>query len=167
MLFRSQHFENQRVPGGRKKSVNKSAISEPQFVSTTSRISTINLPTNAEPAGPYAPPLPSMDPRRRQPTNTKSMFSSWGKKDEHASSSTPDLPVHLQQLQHLQAMQGDRMIAHSTQGGDNEQPRQERKLRKTSSDGANLNIRGREAFRQTPSPAVPAFPPNGAQGGMF
>lgn len=164
--FQTQHFENQRVPGGRKKSINKSAISEPQFVSTTSRISTINLPANGEP-GAYAPPLPQMDSRRRQPSNPKSMFSPWGRKDEYASNSSPDLPVHLQQLQQMQALQDGRMNMGSPQGGDYQQPRQQNKLRKTTSDGANLNIRGREAFRQTPSPAVPAFPANGAQGGMF
>lgn len=162
--FQTQHFENQRqAPGARKKSVNKHEISEPQFVSTTSRISTIQLPSNESGSGAYAPPLPPMDPRRRAPSNSKGMFSAFARKDEYANHSSPDLP------QHMQNNPDERMNMGSANGGDyqaGQQRREPRKLRKMSSEGANLNARNQQAFRQTPSPAVPAFSDE-QNGGMF
>ena len=160
--FQTQHFENQRqAPGARKKSVNKHEISEPQFVSTTSRISTIQLPSNESGGGgAYAPPLPPMDPRRRAPSNAKGMFSAFSRKDEYANHSSPDLP------QHMQNQTEERVNIGSAQGGEYQQKREPRKLRKISSEGANLNGRNQQAFRQTPSPAVPAFAGDG-QNNMF
>lgn len=165
--FQTQHFENQRqAPGARKKSVNKHEISEPQFVSTTSRISTIQLPSNESGSGGgvYAPPLPPMDPRRRTPSNAKSMFGAFSRKDEYANHSSPDLP------QHMQNQTEERMGMGSANGGDyqggQQQRKEPRKLRKMSSEGANLNARNQQVFRQTPSPAVPAFTGDG-QNNMF
>ncbi|KFY32199.1 hypothetical protein V494_07882, partial [Pseudogymnoascus sp. VKM F-4513 (FW-928)] len=91
---------------GRKRSVNKSEISEPVFVSSTNKVSTVELPVSAggmasptkspmpqaaaattfggmggEGAGAGAPAVPAMDPRRRTRTG---MF--WKRRDVSAES---------------------------------------------------------------------------------
>lgn len=137
----------------RKKSIIKSEISDPQFVSTTSEISSIGLQPSGRPQE-YAPPLPPLDPRRRQPSNPKGMFSGWSRKDEYANSSSPNLPIQYQN------------DGYSASEHEQQQPRQQRKLRKMTSESAALNSRGRQVYAAPgPMPAYPAG--NGAPSGMF
>lgn len=162
-----------RFPPNRKRSVNKSDISEPTLVSTTSRISTVHLPasgaTAAAPPQPAAPPpLPPMDPRRRQ-TTRQGMFGAWksSRRDDASAPTSPTYPPVSQQYAHA-------YDDTSTFSGDeaDQQPHAQRaprgKLRKSSSEGGNMNARARAAFAAQPSPAVPAFPAGArALGGMF
>lgn len=155
-----------RIPANRKKSVNKTDISEPTFISCTSSVNTINLP-----AGPgfsnrmegtnqaSAPPLPPINPRRR--TTQKSILSALGKSDRAESPSLPSASEFFH---------GTRR----TSGGEGERrPPVRQKLRKSSSEGGNLNARARHQALMAPSPAMPpsvtpsvpsSVPPNG---GMF
>jgi hypothetical protein len=157
----TQAFQSQgRIPTNRKKSVNKSDISDPIFLSSTSRITTVNLPNNISvPNGPppsTAPPLPPMDPRRRQ-TRTQQMLGAWKSKG-YEPSPTPVVPVYG-------SASTEDMSTFSADEADHNQPKVRRKLRKISSEGGNLNVRAQQAFATTPSPAVPAFP--AGAGGMF
>jgi hypothetical protein len=153
---------NGRIPANRKRSVNKSDISEPTFVSTTSRITTVNLPTS--PVSPVsAPPLPPMDPRRRQ--TAKGMFSSWKAKKDELAISSPTTPTPP-----LLAQGHDDANTFSADEADRGKGRVRQKLRKTSSEGGDLNGRARQAMKAVPSPAVPVFPAGAgaaAPGGMF
>jgi hypothetical protein len=116
-------------------------------VSKTSHIITVDLPVGtSHQNGMYsAPPLPTMDPRRRQ-TRTPTIFSGLMGRGNEASSTT-SLP-----------MQGyyEESSTFSADEADTK-PKGRQRLRKISSEGGNLNARTRQAFAATPSPAVPAF----------
>lgn len=147
----SQGFQSQgRIPANLKRVVNKSDISEPTLVSKTSNIITIDLPVGASlQSGMYsAPPLPSMDPRRRQ-TRTPMMFNNLMGRGSEASSTT-SLPVqgYYEETSTFSADEADT------------KPKGRQKLRKISSEGGNLNARTRQAFTATTSPAVPTFSPS-------
>ncbi|KAI9729407.1 MAG: hypothetical protein M1818_008536 [Claussenomyces sp. TS43310] len=144
----SQGFQSQGpIPAARKRSVNKADISEPTLVSSTSRVTTVNLPPGAHlqnGAHQTAPPLPPINPRRRQ-TKTQTMFGVLtGRSVE--SLPTPSLPMHAypESFTNFGADEDDAV----------KKPRQ--KLRKSSSEGGNLNARMRAAFNAQPSPALPA-----------
>ncbi|KAG0649658.1 hypothetical protein D0Z07_3683 [Hyphodiscus hymeniophilus] len=156
----NQGFSGQtRAPGARKKSINKSEISEPKFVSTTSRVPTVDLPPGTTlQKGMDAPPIPPVNPRRRQ---TRAMFG-FGKKEEFEEMHS--LPAATQSTEEMSTFSADEADSES-------KPRQ--KLRKISSEGGNLNARARQAANAIPSPALPGgFQGNGSsprpyEGGMF
>lgn len=155
----TQGFPNDpRVPGARKRSVNKSEISEPRFISSTSRITTVDLaPGVTLQSGSEAPPpIPAVNPRRK----TRAMFG-FGKKEDFDDYS---LPAATQSTEEMSTFSAD----------EDSKPKGRGKLRKISSEGGNLNLRARQAANALPSPAVPAFPPNAGlspapqiPGGMF
>ncbi|KAH6678378.1 hypothetical protein B0J14DRAFT_321147 [Halenospora varia] len=164
----SQSFQPQpRVPGSRKKSINKHDISEPTFVSSTSRIDTVNLPPEASLKNGMetsAPPIPPVNPMRRQ---TRGMFGALrGKRDEYDD--VQPMPAATQSTEEMSTFSADE--------GDSK-PRTRQKLRKSSSEGGNLNARARQAAFAKPSPAMPSgsFPTSrggspprpGVEGGMF
>lgn len=145
------------LPTHRKKSINKYDISEPKFLSTTSRMTTVNLPPGASlQNGIEAPPIPPVNPRRK----TRVVFG-FGRKDE-----LNDYPAHpsLSPTEDRNTFSDD---------GEKQKPRQ--KLRKISSEGGNLNARARQAiFAAAPSPAMPEpspitakAPASHVEGGMF
>jgi hypothetical protein len=143
----SQGFQSQgRIPAHLKRTVNKSDISEPSLVSKTSHIITIDLPVGASLQNGMhsAPPLPTMDPRRRT-TRTQTMFNGFmGRGNE--TPSTPLLPA------------GAYFEETSTFSADEAepQPKARQRIRKISSEGGNLNGRTRQVYGAA-SPAVPAF----------
>ncbi|RDW66452.1 hypothetical protein BP6252_10087 [Coleophoma cylindrospora] len=159
---------NGRITAARKKSINKSDISEPTLISSTSRITTVNLPpgsslsNGAEPS----PPIPPINPRRRQ-TRVQTMFGAFASKKEDAMPS-----LSLQQA----TQSTDEMSTFSADEAD-KVPRHRQKLRKSSSEGGNLNSIARQQAMAMPSPAMPAatFPrpegrspsPPKVEGGMF
>lgn len=145
--------------GHRKRSVNKSDISEPRFLSSTSRITTVNLPPEAslQNGMEAAPPIPPVNPMRRQ---TRMMFGIRGKKDD---GEVQPMPAATQSTEEMSTFSGD-------EGDSKPKPRQ--KLRKSSSEGGNLNARARQAAIAQPSPAMPSTsragsPPRPVYGGMF
>lgn len=159
----SQGFQS-KLPAPRKRSINKHEISEPKLISSTSRITTVNLPpgsslqNGAEPHS--APPIPPVNPRRRQ---TRAMFG-FGRKEEleelHA------LPAATQSTEEMSTFSAD----------EGDKPKSRQKLRKSSSEGGNLNAKARQAAFAAPSPALPTgtFPPGSGspprrpvEGGMF
>jgi hypothetical protein len=159
-----QGFQNQgRIPTNRKRSINKSDISEPRFISSTSRVTTVNLPPGSSlqnGAEVYAPPIPPVNPRRRQ---TRAIFGTlMGKKDEYDE--IHSMPSATQSTEEMSTFSADESEM---------KPKNRQKLRKSSSEGGNLNARAKQAALAAPSPAVPAFPPGSgspprlAEGGMF
>ena len=160
----TQGFQtNGRIPSNRKKSINKSDISEPRFLSSTSRITTVNLPPGASlqnGAEASAPPIPPVNPRRRQ---TRAMFGAiMGRKDDDEE--VHSLPSATQSTEDMSTFSADE---------GEFKPKVRVKLRKSSSEGGNLNARARQAATATPSPAMPSFPnvsdspPPPVEGGMF
>ncbi|KAF4637779.1 hypothetical protein G7Y89_g298 [Cudoniella acicularis] len=144
----AQAFQSQnRVPGARKKSINKHDISEPKFVSSTSRIDTVNLPPEASLKNGMqmsAPPIPPVNPMRRQ--TTRGMFGALrGKRDEYDE--VQPMPAATQSTEEMSTFSADE--------GDSK-PRLRQKLRKSSSEGGNLNARARQAAFAKPSPAMPS-----------
>lgn len=151
----SQGFQSQgSVPANRKRSINKYDISEPRFVSTTSRMTTVNLPPGASlQNGIEVPPIPPVNPRRK----TRAVFG-FGRKeglsDYPLSPTTPS---------------DDRTF--SDDGEPKPKPRQ--KLRKISSEGGNMNARARAAIFAAQSPIMPDLTPISdrpaarTEGGMF
>jgi len=160
----AQGFQTQgRVPAIRKRSINKSDISEPKFISSTSRITTVNLPPGSSlqnGAEASAPPIPPVNPRRRQ---TRAVFGAiMGKKDDYEDFHS--LPAATQST--------EEMSTFSDEGES--KPKTRQKLRKSSSEGGNLNARARHATTAAPSPPMPgtfapgvASSPRPVHGGMF
>ncbi|KAH8598740.1 hypothetical protein B0O99DRAFT_505369 [Bisporella sp. PMI_857] len=151
-------FQDQsRVPGARKRSVNKSDISEPKFVSSTFKAETVDLAPGVSlmNGSDPAPPIPAVNPRRK----TRAIFG-FGKKEEFDDYF---IPAATQSTEEMSTFSAD----------ENDRPKGGRKLRKISSEGGNMNLRARQAAIAAPSPAVPAFPPSagnppqGFPGGMF
>ncbi|KAI9881241.1 MAG: hypothetical protein M1830_005527 [Pleopsidium flavum] len=144
-----------RIPSNRKKTINKSDISEPTFLSCTSSVNTVKLPAGAGSSsrneatfrGP-APPLPPINPRRRTPQQTS--INALGKGDK------ADAPPMLSTS--ISFEQGRRTLAK-----EGEQRRQ--RLRKSSSEGGNLNARARHLALMVPSPTLPQSVHK--NGGMF
>lgn len=154
-------FQSQgRIPTNRKRSINKSDISEPQFISSTSRIPTVDLaPGVSLKNGSEAPPIPPVNPKRK----TRAMFG-FGKKDE--LDEIHSLPGATQSTEEMSTFSADE--------GETKQ-KTNRKLRKTSSEGGNLHARAKQAAITDPSPALPSGfqPASGSpprrlvDGGMF
>jgi hypothetical protein len=138
----------------RKRSIQKSEISEPTLISTTSVIDTVNLPEGASlrnGMGDVTPPVPSINPMRRR--------FGFGRVSVDVEPPRPAFPTG--DLSHL-ADESDKHY----------QPRH--KLRKSSSEGAKIGMRLRaqqeaKAMQSTPSLASHnQYPPSHvAEGAMF
>jgi hypothetical protein len=160
-LPNNAHSLPQRAPGHgllQKRSVNKKLISEPTLVSSTSNVPLVGLPTGnsmssvSSQQGATPPPLPPMNPRRRRGTQTiLSAFKS-DKHDSRVSSPAPSISDEQSYFP-----------------DDEKRPRSRNRLRKTSSEGGNLNTRARQEAMVSPAPAVPQYPPPAVpvDGGMF
>ncbi|KAL8681399.1 MAG: hypothetical protein Q9186_002474 [Xanthomendoza sp. 1 TL-2023] len=140
----------------RKESVNKQDISEPIFKSCTSSVDVVDLPPGAslkngmEPRmHSVPPPIPPLNPRRKR---TQTLLQALGRLDHsHPVPSAHTLPNKIDPYHEQSTFSAD-------EGGH---PRKSRhKLRKSSSDGANLNSKARQQAMMAPSPAVPNFPRN-------
>lgn len=140
-----------RVSATRKRSVNKSEISEPTFVSSTARMPTVNL-NEVEPLqniNAIVPPVPEFNPRRRQ-TRAQAMFGVFGAKssDDISSPSLPQTYPVSDKSPDMAAESASSMVR--------------QKLRKSSSEGGNMNARARAAFHAAQSPALPGQYPASA-----
>ncbi|WEW59069.1 hypothetical protein PRK78_004537 [Emydomyces testavorans] len=146
--------------GAHKRFVDKSQISEPKFVSSTSNVPTIGLPPGASLSnGSSTPPVPPMNPRRRRPTATQTILGAF-KVSDKADASTMPLPS---------AKSAEEQ---STFSDEDKRPRHRQRLRKTSSEGGNLNAKARQQVMMAKSPAIPQVPtpvgpPVAMEGGMF
>ncbi|KAI9719786.1 MAG: hypothetical protein M1812_003274 [Candelaria pacifica] len=141
---------NNRIPTHRKRSVNKYDISEPIFVSGTSNITTVNLAPGASLSNGIQspPPVPAFSPRRKRTTTTQAFFNHFGKADKAEQPGMPTalMPSPQEELSTFSADEGET------------RPRHRHKLRKSSSEGGNLNAKARQQAMNAPSPAMPDFP---------
>lgn len=135
----------------RKKSIAKSEISEPVFLSTTSVIDTVNLPAGASlknGSEPYVPPpVPPINPMRRR--------FGFGRSDSEKSSEAP--------TSHADFDSPRVPYAEPTQTGSTDAlsqiPRPKNRLRKSSSESKSLY-----GVAQGQTGAVPAMPNSGFLG---
>ncbi|PGH21396.1 hypothetical protein AJ80_03313 [Polytolypa hystricis UAMH7299] len=153
---------SQRIQGlgSHKRAVDKSQISEPKFVSTTSNIPTLDLPAGASLSnGVSTPPIPPMNPRRKRQTATQTIFGALKGSDKH---DTPPIPS---------PMSPNGPEEHSTFSDDEKHSKPRHRLRKSSSEGGNLNAKARQQLMNATSPAMPQFPKQQLatpmEGGMF
>jgi hypothetical protein len=158
---------------GRKKSVTKNMISDPTLLSSTSNIPAVSLPAppNFRPHELASPPLPIMNPRRRRQTTTQNLFVSSGNNEK--------VDVRLTSMPESPNRPHHRFEERSTfsDEGEQRQPKQRTRLRKTSSEGGNMNLKARQQAMMASSPAMPRFPPgvgyskpppaHALNGGMF
>ena len=131
----------------RKESINKHDISEPIFRSCTSSVDVVELPPGAslkngmEPP----PPIPPLNPRRKR---TQTLLQALGRLEgSHPIPSSAKTPYQEQNT--FSADEGD--------GGRNFR---RHRLRKSSSEGGNLNNKAKQHAMMAQSPAVPHFPQN-------
>jgi hypothetical protein len=146
----------QRSPGSnglQKRAVDKWQISEPTFVSSTSNVPTVGLPLGATLSnGSDTPPVPPMNPRRRQTTRETILGALKGER--------PHIPAL--------SFGKENVAGWSTFSDDDEKrstPRQ--RVRKISSEGGSLNERTRQHAMGPVPPAVPELPPATSEGGMI
>lgn len=139
----------------RKESVNKQDISEPVFKSCTSSVDVVDLPPGAslkngmEPRFGYMPPpIPPLNPRRKR---TQTLLQAIGRLDH--SHPVPSSPVYGKADPY-----SDQCTFSADEGGHPRKPRH--KLRKSSSEGGNMNAKARQQALMASSPAVPKFPQN-------
>jgi hypothetical protein len=146
----------QRAPGHvgpHRRPINKYKISEPTFVSCTSNVPTFGLPPGANANnGIGAPPVPPMNPRRRRQTTAQTLMG---------------------------ALKGDRPEMHhptmteeqrSLSDGVDKAQKPRNRLRKSSSEGGQMNAMARQEAMNDSSPPVPQpqYPQNmPMDGGMI
>ena len=156
------------IPRNRKKSINKSDISEPTLISSTFSSDTVSLPPGASLSnGSEAPPLPPINPRRhRRPTAMQAVSNALhgGRSEKRIS---PPMTAHGRQA-------SDERSTFSGDEGDSDPSRYQLRLKKSASEGGNLNAKARQQAMMVPSPSMPTMglngsPPKrvGVDGGMF
>lgn len=160
--------------GGRKKSVTKTMISEPTFLSSTSSIPLITLPNGqaGEQRGPGpAPMLPLQNPRRRGNSTTQSIFTNFGGRIQQRDASSPfpsSIPESPDRMHFPSEEYPHRPVAP-------DQKKVRNRLRKSSSEGGNMAAKAaRQAMHMDhlASPQMPTFPNRSAtnlarDGAMF
>ncbi|KAI9050998.1 hypothetical protein LZ554_005108 [Drepanopeziza brunnea f. sp. 'monogermtubi'] len=144
----SQEPQGPIRPTMRKKSINKSDISEPKFISSTSRMPTVDLPSGLNGTELNAPPIPPVNPKRRQ---TRTMFGGlMGRRDDDEVQPMPTATQSTEEISTFSADEGENKS--KTRG----------RLRKSSSEGGNLNARARQAANAASSPPMPETSPAGS-----
>ncbi|KAE8134987.1 hypothetical protein BDV38DRAFT_285370 [Aspergillus pseudotamarii] len=164
----------QRAPGHngglQKRPVDKYQISEPTFVSTTSNVPTVGLPPGASLTnGMTTPPVPPMNPRRRRQTTTQTILGAI-RGDKYESQYAPSQYAPSIAPSTAPSTANSVVEEYSTFSDEGERrPRTRSRLRKTSSEGGDLNAKARHQLMTGPPPAMPAYPPPQApmEGGMF
>lgn len=140
-----------RLTSRRKKSINKQDISDPTFLSSTSSVGTIDLPPGASltngmepPHSGHPPPVPPFNPRRKR---TQTLRQALGRIEK---------PENLPRATISEDVRHER----SNFSADDTEPlfKGRQRLRKTSSEGGNMNAKARKQALVEPGPAVPAFP---------
>jgi hypothetical protein len=130
----------------RKKSVAKSDISEPVFLSTTSVIDTVNLPAGASLKNGIehnAPPVPPINPMRKR----------FGFGRPGPENHNPYDPAIQAGFDAPRAPYAEPARTNSSDALPSPAPQVKNKLRKTSSEGKSL--RGQAQAQPSPSPALP------------
>ena len=166
--------------GNRKKSVTKGMISEPTFVSSTSSVPLVGLPSDPRPVQIASPPVPTMNPRRRG--NTVSDRTDGYPSPRMPASQMPEMPESPSRGgMSMAAAQRAYMDQKQQQMQQKPAPRQRNRLRKISSEGGSMAARARNQAMMAEfgnerlrSPAAPVFPNRSAtslsmhqDGGMF
>ncbi|KAL2004435.1 hypothetical protein VTN02DRAFT_46 [Thermoascus thermophilus] len=140
--------------GLQKRVVDKSQISEPTFVSSTSNVPTVGLPPGASLSnGMEAPPVPPMNPRRRRQTTTQTILGALKGEKHDAPSPMPPTSENEEER--------------STFSDDEKPTRARHLLRKISSEGPSLGKTHQESGTTKP-PTVPQVSKHvPLEGGMF
>lgn len=165
MMAPSHSASATRLPSHRKRSINKHDISDPTFVSSTSSISTVDLPPGASLSngmdsvysgsslsGGGPPPIPPINPRRRR---TQTLRQALGRLNEPETGSRSSPSSQLDLTDDRSTFSVDE---------DESRVRYRTRLRKTSSEGGNMNYRARQQMMMAPSPAMPSFPQSHSAG---
>ncbi|KAL4914707.1 hypothetical protein BDW62DRAFT_189887 [Aspergillus aurantiobrunneus] len=154
--------------GLQKRSIDKTKISEPTFVSCTSNVPTVGLPPGASLSnGMETPPLPPMNPRRRRQTTTQTILGAF-KNDKHESHPMPT-PLPRAQAQPEPELPQEHS-AFEDDGEKRSRSRPRNRLRKISSEGGEMNaaVRTRQPASASASPAPTPYQPRiPMDGGMF
>lgn len=142
-----------RAPGHaglQKRAVSKYQISEPTLVSSTSNVPTIGLPPGARFSnGIEAPPVPPMNPRRWRQTTTQTILGA--------------LKGDRPELHHPALTEDHRSFSDGVERA--QKPRN--RLRKSSSEGGQMNVKARQEAMAGPPP-MPHYPQNTPMdGGMI
>lgn len=146
----STHSYNRR-PTYRKGSVNKHDISEPHFLSSTSSVNTVDLPPGASLSNgmePPPPPVPMQNSRRKR---TETLLQALGRLEKIDSA-----PAVLASVDAYE----ERGTFSADEGDAKPKSFRRHKLRKSTSEGGNLNVKARQQAMMGSSPAMPRFPPN-------
>ncbi len=133
----------------RKKSIAKSEISEPVFLSTTSSIDTINLPAGASLKNGMendAPPVPPINPMRRR-------FGFGRGENQSATAPSPYDPAVQPGMDGPRPPYAEPLRTNSSDALMNQSQQPKGRLRKASSEGRSL--RGNAQSQIGPSPAMP------------
>ncbi|KAI9681803.1 MAG: hypothetical protein M1829_000548 [Trizodia sp. TS-e1964] len=148
------HSASTRNPSHRKKSINKADISLPTFLSSTSTLTTVNLPPGASliTGNEAPPPLPPINPRRKRITTTQTMINALGVRVDQNDITSRS---HQSSGSRTPSPEEEEVSTFSADEGDSYRPRYRSKLRKASSEGGNLNARARQEAMLAPSPAMP------------
>lgn len=136
---------SQGLPGTlmHKKSIYKSDISEPKFLSSTSNMSAANMPPLQNGTELNVPPIPPVNPKRRQTRNIFGEFR--GRRDDDEIHSMPAAAHSTEEMSNFSADEGDSKA----------KPTIRTKLRKSISEKGSLNTRARQVANAPPSPALP------------
>ncbi|EGY18552.1 uncharacterized protein VDAG_09078 [Verticillium dahliae VdLs.17] len=167
-----------------KRAVRKRDISEPTFVSSTSRVPTVNLPEEARSRSgsrsgtrsrsgsllatastpnlhalannpTHAPPLPPINPKRRNMLG----FRGGRKAEDEMAGDSPQMPF----APHAIHLQNDGNSAFSVSDEDEGGARDRRRLRKATSEANGMNVRARQThYNAPPMPSRSPMP-----GGMI
>lgn len=133
----------------RKESINKHDISDPIFRSCTSSVDVVDLPPGASLKNGMdpPPPIPPLNPRRKR---TQTLLQALGRlENSHPVTSPTKSPY---------AADGNTFSAGEGDGARNNFRRH--RLRKSSSEGGNLNVKAKQHAMVAQSPAMPRFPQN-------
>lgn len=152
-----------RLPSHRKRSINKHDISDPTFVSSTSSISTVALPPGASlnngmvsvypgPSPGVPPPIPPINPRRRRTQTLRQALGRLEKPEVGSRPSPPSQPDSSEERSTFSADESETKARYRT------------RLRKTSSEGGNMNVKARQQMMLAPSPAMPPYTPSHSAG---
>ena len=167
----ASHVVPQRAPGHTglaKRTVNKTLISEPTFVSSTSNVPTVGLPPGANlnngreqtPSPVQAPAVPPMNPRRRRQTTTQTIMGAFkGDSSRHDEPLPPPMDRSNTSNSNPSVTSGAGSSGRGTPDdrersvfeSDSKRSISRSRLRKTSSEGTSL--------AGTPPAPPPAYPP--------
>lgn len=142
-LVQTMTSANALYSPAKKRIIDKSKIGEPKLLSSTSNITTVDLPVQI--------PSASGKSTKRRMTETRSIFSGFGK--NKSTEEVPALPTGSPMIPHRRS---DEEVERSSFTDDPPPKKKgQGKLRKSTSDGGALGARARKQEAMTRSPTVP------------